>query len=187
MTLSEWAAALSLRLKDGSAALFTEEEREAHVTAAVQEYTRCRPQVRLAEVFTVAGQQGYALPADCLWVIHAAMPAAPDPCSIEGSMRGWLEEEGELWLYPVPQESGLPVRVTYAAAWAPENVPQCDAEMVLLAAHARCCEVLATDTARAFEFWVGSEKFDKSQVSAHYRELARDLRTQFRRAAAGGR
>lgn len=188
MTLAEWVAELDARLKDSGNGLFTVSEKEGHVEAAVQEYSRYRPRLFTAEITTAAGQQTYPLPDGCLWVVRAALPAPAEedvaPGGTESTarrQRGWLEESGALWLFPPPETSGLPVRVTCAGAWAVESVPAVDAEAVLIAAHARCCEVLATETARAFVFWVGDEKFDKSEVSERYRELARELRAELRR------
>lgn len=193
MTLTEWVDALNARIKDGSNALFTAAEKQTIVQGAVAEYARARPRRFDYEVLTVAGQQTYDLPEGCLWVMEAALPSpgAEDsrPDGVEAGSRdarGWLEDAGLLWLFPVPQTTGLKVRLTCAGTWDLEEVPAGDTDLVLVAAHARCCEVLATDTARAFAFWVGDEKFDKSQVSAHYLALARELRAQFRRKLARG-
>lgn len=184
MTLAEWVAALDGRLKDSGNALFTVAEKEAHVATAVGEYSRWRPRRFSHRLTTVAGQQRYPLPAGCLWVVEVILP--PPAVATETTLPGWLEADGELLLFPTPEEEGLPVAITCAGAWTVEMVPPEESETVLLAAHARCCEVLASETARAFAFWVGSEKFDKSQVSEQYRQLARDLRAECRRRLALG-
>ncbi|NLC56487.1 MAG: hypothetical protein GX774_06605 [Armatimonadetes bacterium] len=188
MTLAEWVDALNGRIKDGENVLFTVAEKEAHLAAAVEEYSRRRPRVFDVELHTAAGQQCYPLPAGCLWVVQVALPT---PASAEGpaaaaeclaGQRGWLEQDGTLWLFPAPSAAGLTFRLTCAGVWSAETVPAADQDLVLTLAHANCCQVLATDAARAFTFWVGDEKFDKSAVSAHYLALAEALRTQARRA-----
>lgn len=183
MTLAEYVAALDLRLKDSANSLFSTSEKEAHLQAALQEYNRRCPRIFTAELSTTAGAQQYPLPAECRSLLRVVLPCSS--VRDEGtSLHGWLAEAEQLWLFPVPVESGLPVRLTCAGDWLLETLPPEDTELVLLAAHARCCEALASDTARAFVFWSGNEKFDKSEVSRHYLELAAALRAEFRRRTA---
>ncbi|HHX41682.1 MAG TPA: hypothetical protein GX715_17130 [Armatimonadetes bacterium] len=184
MTRAEWVAALNTRLKDSGNELFTAEEKDAHIEAGVQEYSRRRPRLFTTEIVTEAGRQCYPLPEGALWVAGVVLPAPAGAPEGGCWQRGWMEDGGTLWLFPAPAADGLPVRVTCAGAWAPEEVPPEETELVLLAAHARCCEVLATETARTFVFWVGDEKFDKSEVSAHYRALAQALHAELRRKLA---
>lgn len=185
MTLTEWVNALNLRLKDTNNTLFTTSEKEAHIQAAVQEYSRRRPRHFYSDLAICAGVQAYALPEGCRWVVEAILPrpllealANEDPEESAVRLRGWLVVDDHFYLFPVPAEDST-VRLHCVGTWSVEQVPAEESELVLLAAHARCCEVLASDSARAFAFWSGNEKFDASQVSEHYRTLARDLWRQF--------
>ncbi|MBI3948034.1 MAG: hypothetical protein HY321_19110 [Armatimonadetes bacterium] len=187
MTLAEWAAALNDRIKDSGNVLFTAAEKEAHIQAAVQEYGRRRPRHFYSDLTITAGTQAYALPGGCAWVVEAILPGPAietlqneDPEDAAVRLRGWLLVDDHFYLFPVPREDAT-VKLHCVGSWAVDEVPDEESELVLLAAHARCCEVLATDSARAFAFWSGNEKFDRSQVSEHYRALAGDLWRQFAR------
>lgn len=82
---------------------------------AALEYSKLKPRKRLATITTVIDLGEYGLPADCLsvqYVAYGERATFIEVVTNAGADQGWADEEGTLYITPLPTEE-LPVQMVY--------------------------------------------------------------------------